>query len=118
MSHCQHSRRQFLKTGLAATTVAVAATLPLNAALPTAPQTATDWVTLGKSNVKVTRLAFGTGSYQRQESSASSARNNSPSSSATPTTAASASSKPPNPTATCTACSASPSREFRATPIG
>ncbi len=63
MSHCQHSRRQFLKTGLAAGTVAVAATLPLKAALPTAPQTATDWVTLGKSNTRVTRLAFGTGSF-------------------------------------------------------
>jgi aryl-alcohol dehydrogenase-like predicted oxidoreductase len=29
-------------------------------------QTATDWVTLGKSGVKVTRLAFGTGSYSGQ----------------------------------------------------
>jgi len=28
-----------------------------------APATATDWVTLGKSDVKVTRLAFGTGSF-------------------------------------------------------
>jgi aryl-alcohol dehydrogenase-like predicted oxidoreductase len=66
MSHCQHSRRQFLKTSLAAGTLAVAATLPLQAALPTAPQTATDWVTLGKSNTKVTRLAFGTGSFSGQ----------------------------------------------------
>ncbi|MEA2261547.1 MAG: hypothetical protein QOJ51_4372, partial [Acidobacteriaceae bacterium] len=30
------------------------------------PQTATDWVTLGKTNVKVTRLAFGTGSFSGQ----------------------------------------------------
>jgi 1-deoxyxylulose-5-phosphate synthase len=33
--------------------------LPLSAA----KQAATDWVTLGKSGVKVTRLAFGTGSF-------------------------------------------------------
>ena len=32
-----------------------------NLALKAERQTATDWVTLGKSNVKVTRLAFGTG---------------------------------------------------------
>lgn len=55
MAHC--SRRDFLKTGLAAGTLATAGTLPLMAA----KQTATDWVTLGKSDVKVTRLAFGTG---------------------------------------------------------
>jgi 1-deoxyxylulose-5-phosphate synthase len=54
-----YSRRDFLKTGLGAGAVAVAASLPLQAAR----QTATDWVTLGKSNVKVTRLAFGTGSF-------------------------------------------------------
>jgi aryl-alcohol dehydrogenase-like predicted oxidoreductase len=36
--------------------------LPLRAA----QQTATDWVTLGKSGVKVTRLAFGTGSFSGQ----------------------------------------------------
>ncbi len=57
MSH--YSRRDFLKTGLGAGAVAVAASLPLQAAR----QTATDWVTLGKSNVNVTRLAFGTGSF-------------------------------------------------------
>jgi aryl-alcohol dehydrogenase-like predicted oxidoreductase len=28
-------------------------------------RSATDWVTLGKSNVKVTRLAFGTGTIDR-----------------------------------------------------
>ena len=52
-----YSRRDFLKAGVAATAVAGAARLPLNAA----PTKATDWVTLGKSGVKVTRLAFGTG---------------------------------------------------------
>jgi aryl-alcohol dehydrogenase-like predicted oxidoreductase len=52
MAHC--SRRNFLKTGLAA---GVLGSLPLRAARGTA----TDWVTLGKSGVKVTRLAFGTG---------------------------------------------------------
>jgi aryl-alcohol dehydrogenase-like predicted oxidoreductase len=52
------SRRDFLKTSLAASAVASAGTLPLHADR----QTATDWVTLGKSDVKVTRLAFGTGS--------------------------------------------------------
>jgi aryl-alcohol dehydrogenase-like predicted oxidoreductase len=51
------SRRDFLKTGLAAAALAGARSLPLRAAR----ETATDWVTLGKSSVKVTRLAFGTG---------------------------------------------------------
>jgi aryl-alcohol dehydrogenase-like predicted oxidoreductase len=55
----QHSRRDFLKTGLAAAAFAGAGSLPVAAARATA----TDWVTLGKSNVKVTRLAFGTGSF-------------------------------------------------------
>jgi aryl-alcohol dehydrogenase-like predicted oxidoreductase len=54
-----HTRREFLKTGLAAGAIAVTGTLPLRAER----QTATDWVTLGKSGVKVTRLAFGTGSF-------------------------------------------------------
>ena len=57
MSH--HTRREFVKTGLAAGALAVTGTFPLSAAR----QTATDWVTLGKSGVKVTRLAFGTGSF-------------------------------------------------------
>jgi aryl-alcohol dehydrogenase-like predicted oxidoreductase len=56
MSH--YTRREFLKTGLAAGTLAVTGTFPLSAAR----QTATDWITLGKSGVNVTRLAFGTGS--------------------------------------------------------
>jgi len=55
MAH--YSRRDFLKAGLAAGALAGIGTLPLKAAR----QTATDWVTLGKSGVKVTRLAFGTG---------------------------------------------------------
>jgi aryl-alcohol dehydrogenase-like predicted oxidoreductase len=60
MSH--YTRRDFLKTGLAASALAVTGTLRLSAAR----QTATDWVTLGKSGVKVTRLAFGTGSFSGQ----------------------------------------------------
>jgi len=57
-----HSRRSFLKTGLAVGALAGAGRLSLKAE----PQTATDWVTLGKSGVKVTRLAFGTGSFSGQ----------------------------------------------------
>jgi aryl-alcohol dehydrogenase-like predicted oxidoreductase len=53
------TRREFLKTGLAAGALAVSGNLSLSAAR----QTATDWVVLGKSGVKVTRLAFGTGSF-------------------------------------------------------
>jgi 1-deoxyxylulose-5-phosphate synthase len=56
------TRREFVKSGLAAGALAVAGSLPLRAAR----QTATDWVTLGKSGVKVTRLAFGTGSFSGQ----------------------------------------------------
>ncbi len=52
------SRRDFLKAGLAAGALAGAASIPLKAAR----QTATDWVSLGNSDVRVTRLAFGTGS--------------------------------------------------------
>ena len=55
MAQC--SRRNFLKAGLGAGVLA-ATGLPLRAARGTA----SDWVTLGKSGVKVTRLAFGTGS--------------------------------------------------------
>ena len=54
-----HSRREFLKTGLSASALALSGSLPLRAER----QTATDWVTLGKSGVRVTRLAFGTGSF-------------------------------------------------------
>jgi predicted aldo/keto reductase-like oxidoreductase len=51
------SRRDFLKTGIVAGTVASVAP-PLLAE----KRTATDKVTLGKSGIQVTRLAFGTGS--------------------------------------------------------
>src|SRR5215475_12362903 len=55
-----YSRRDFLKTSVAAGAVAAGAgSLPLQAANK---RTATDLITLGKSNLKVTRLAFGTGS--------------------------------------------------------
>ena len=60
MAHC--SRRNFLKAGLAAGVLAGTGRLPLRAA----PGSATDWVTLGKSGVKVTRLAFGTGTMSGQ----------------------------------------------------
>jgi len=58
MSIC--SRRRFLQTGLAAGALAGMGRLPVKA--DTGGGKATDWVTLGKSGVKVTRLAFGTGS--------------------------------------------------------
>jgi 1-deoxyxylulose-5-phosphate synthase len=57
MANC--SRRNFLKAGFAAGALAATGRLPLRAARGTA----TDWVTLGKSGVKVTRLAFGTGTF-------------------------------------------------------
>jgi aryl-alcohol dehydrogenase-like predicted oxidoreductase len=57
-----YSRRDFLKTGLVAGALAGTGTLALGAER----RTATDWVTLGKSGVKVTRLAFGTGSMSGQ----------------------------------------------------
>ena len=60
MSHS--SRREFLKTGLAAGALALTGGVPLRAAR----ESATDWVTLGKSGVKVTRLAFGCGSFSGQ----------------------------------------------------
>jgi aryl-alcohol dehydrogenase-like predicted oxidoreductase len=56
------SRRNFLKTGLAAGVLAGSGGLRLRAARGTA----TDWVTLGKSGVKVTRLALGTGTKSGQ----------------------------------------------------
>lgn len=56
------SRREFLKTGLAAGTLAATGGLSLAAQHPTA----TDFVTLGRSGVQVTRLAFGTGSFSGQ----------------------------------------------------
>jgi 1-deoxyxylulose-5-phosphate synthase len=56
----QFTRRDFLKTGVAAGMLSRVGGLALG---QTAKGSATDWVTLGKSNVKVTRLAFGTGTY-------------------------------------------------------
>ena len=58
----KYTRRAFLKTGLAVGTAAVGGRLPLRAER----RTATDWVALGKSRVRVTRLAFGTGSFSGQ----------------------------------------------------
>ena len=58
------SRRGFLKSSVAAAAVlggAGGAT-----ALPATKRTATDWVTLGRSGVQVTRLAFGTGTFSGQ----------------------------------------------------
>src|ERR1035437_9973709 len=55
----RYSRREFLRTGLATGALVGAGSLPLLAD----GAKATDWVTLGKSGVKVTRLAFGTGSH-------------------------------------------------------
>ncbi|MFP5204371.1 MAG: aldo/keto reductase, partial [Acidobacteriota bacterium] len=52
-----HSRRSFLKAGVAAGALASVNTLHAERA------SATDWVTLGKSNIKVTRLALGTGTF-------------------------------------------------------
>jgi 1-deoxyxylulose-5-phosphate synthase len=53
-----YSRRDFIKTGIAAGTLASVGSLPVHAA----GATATDMVTLGNSGLQVTRLAFGTGS--------------------------------------------------------
>ena len=111
MAH--YSRRDFLKTGLAAAALAGAGSLPLRAAR----ETATDWVTLGKSDVKVTRLAFGTGTWAGR-CSAIWGKTNLQSWSATPTTAAFASLKPLSLTARCTGCSAWRWRAFRAIAIG
>lgn len=53
------TRREFLKTGLAAGTLAASGRVSLAARRGSA----TDMVTLGRSGVKVTRLAFGTGTF-------------------------------------------------------
>src|SRR5438270_9599075 len=57
-----HSRRDFLKGAFGAGVMAGtgALSLPVTAAVK---RSATDWVTLGNSGVKVTRLAFGTGTF-------------------------------------------------------
>jgi predicted aldo/keto reductase-like oxidoreductase len=54
------TRRDFLKAGVAAT---VLSSIGAGAAAAQTKRSATDWVTLGKTNVKVTRLAFGTGTH-------------------------------------------------------
>jgi len=56
------TRREFLKTGVAAGTLAVSGALPLSGQRGSA----TDVVTLGRSGVRVTRLAFGTGTISGQ----------------------------------------------------
>ncbi len=54
------TRRDFLKSTVAAAVLGGAGALtPARAA----KRSATDWVTLGRSGVKVTRLAFGTGTF-------------------------------------------------------
>ncbi len=57
MSH--FSRRNFLKSGLAAGALTGISGLPAMAERAKA----TDWVTLGRSGMKVSRLAFGTGTF-------------------------------------------------------
>jgi predicted aldo/keto reductase-like oxidoreductase len=61
MPHC--SRRNFLKSSLA---VSMLGGTRAAIAAPAAKRSATDWVTLGDSGVKVTRLAFGTGTFSGQ----------------------------------------------------
>jgi aryl-alcohol dehydrogenase-like predicted oxidoreductase len=55
----QFSRRDFLKAAIAATAVSNTK----GVAAQSGKRAATDWVTLGTSKVKVTRLAFGTGTF-------------------------------------------------------
>src|SRR6516225_9240646 len=62
MTMTNFTRREFLQTGLAAGTLAVSGSLPLIAQRGSA----TDMITLGRSGVKVTRLAFGTGTVSGQ----------------------------------------------------
>jgi predicted aldo/keto reductase-like oxidoreductase len=57
----QSTRRDFLKSSLAAGVLSGFG--GATALAQTTKRSATDWVTLGKSNVKVTRLAFGTGTH-------------------------------------------------------
>ena len=54
------TRRDFLRTAAGA---GLAAGLGGSALANVGKRTATDWVTLGRSGVKVTRLAFGTGTF-------------------------------------------------------
>ena len=59
----RYSRRDVIRTGLAAGALAAIGELPIHADTQGGAQGATSWVTLGRSGVKATRLAFGTGSY-------------------------------------------------------
>ncbi len=61
----KYSRRDFLKSTVAAGAIAGVGGLTIPGAATAAPaaRKATDFVTLGNSGVKVTRLAFGTGTY-------------------------------------------------------
>src|SRR5437868_6400300 len=60
----RHStRRDFLKSSVAATVLSGFGGAGAIAQTSSTKRSATDWVTLGKSNVKVTRLAFGTGTH-------------------------------------------------------
>src|SRR5690348_17528535 len=56
----QSTRRDFLKSSVAATVLTGVGGAGIAQGVK---RSATDWVTLGKSNVKVTRLAFGTGTF-------------------------------------------------------
>src|SRR5260370_13226098 len=55
------TRRDFLKASLAG--AALCGVGGVAAGAKTAKRSATDWGTLGRSNIKVTRLAFGTGTH-------------------------------------------------------
>src|SRR5574338_1292123 len=57
----QFTRRDLLITAVGAGAAAATGTLSIPARA--ARKSATDWVTLGNSGVKVTRLAFGTGTF-------------------------------------------------------
>jgi hypothetical protein len=58
----QLKRRDFLKMGAALGGSVVTGAYTAVAQQPALKRSATDWVTLGKSGIRVTRLAFGTGS--------------------------------------------------------
>ena len=55
-----HTRRDFLKSTVAATMLGGLGGVTARAAVK---RSGTDWVTLGRSGVKVTRLGFGTGTF-------------------------------------------------------
>src|SRR3981081_596872 len=54
------TRRDFLKSSVAATVLSGVGGVTVAQSVK---RSATDWVTLGRSNVKITRLAFGTGTF-------------------------------------------------------